>query len=165
MPDRRPDGVVCPYCSGEAAEPDGAGPWLACECGAYFRALPQRAPFHVPPAVSLSSAGVYFIECSGFVKIGSAGNLRSRFCEVRAMCPLPMRLLGFLPTRPGCGESKKREMSLHQRFRHLRQRQEWFSYTPELEQWIIEHTLRPEPFIGRPIVDAKWWKRSRAESA
>jgi hypothetical protein len=69
------------------------------------------------------SQHVYFIQAStGEVKIGISQAVDDRFESMRAMSPVPLRLVGII--RDG---GRKREAELHTRFARHRLHHEWFS--------------------------------------
>ena len=76
------------------------------------------------------SGHVYFLRCQGFIKIGSAGDARSRHKAVQTVSPFDVELLCAIPG------DEKLERDLHRKFGHLRERGEWFRSAPELEACI-----------------------------
>lgn len=76
---------------------------------------------------------VYFAEAVGLqlVKIGRTDNVEKRMGELRAVCPVPLKLLAVLP-----GASPVRETLIHQRFSECREHGEWFRLTLKLWEYI-----------------------------
>lgn len=74
---------------------------------------------------------VYFIQAAtGDVKIGYAGNPRSRMADMQTAHSKPLKLLGAIP-----GDMTV-ERSLHKKFAHLRLMGEWFKPEPILMSFI-----------------------------
>ncbi|RAK68843.1 GIY-YIG nuclease family protein [Phenylobacterium kunshanense] len=79
---------------------------------------------------------VYFISAEGAkaVKIGSAKSPRTRLRELQTGAMHDLVLLAVIPhPRP-----RKLEQHLHAEFGEHRIRSEWFSYTSEIEAFLIE---------------------------
>lgn len=93
---------------------------------------------------------IYFIGCSeaNAVKIGTTrqtylsadATAYARLGKAQSNCPLELELLGV------CDGHEIEEAALHQRFRELRIRGEWFRLTDELAAFIAQY---PKP-IRRP---------------
>lgn len=77
-----------------------------------------------------ASEWVYFFEGAGLIKIGYSTDVNARWGKMNTICPVPINLLGQFPG----GRMEERE--LHAKFRHTRQRGEWFADTPELRAEI-----------------------------
>ncbi len=69
----------------------------------------------------------------GFVKIGYSANVQTRLKDLQTASPFELRVIG---TMAGTEED---ERAIHQRFRHLHERGEWFRRDPELMQAIKEY--------------------------
>jgi len=101
---------------------------------------------------------VYFIqaESGGLVKIGIASNLKSRFQGIQNMCPVKLRVLGWME---GYVEL---ERQLHQRYSALRMHGEWFRWEeplisdcPDIEGNVSAktiHQIRREGRVPYPTV-------------
>jgi hypothetical protein len=63
---------------------------------------------------------VYFIRCSGYVKIGTAIDVRARMASIKASNPNPIDIIAIIPA------SDDTEKRLHERFHPLRHKGEWF---------------------------------------
>lgn len=106
--------------------------------GAGFRPDPevQRKPQPTIPKwkdrVS-SDAGVYFLQCDQFVKIGVTSSFIRRMDGYNLHCPLPMRYLAKFRYLPSVAYKKEHE--LHVQFKALHHRGEWF----RLEQPILDY--------------------------
>lgn len=73
---------------------------------------------------------VYFIECSGYIKIGYSYAPDLRFRNLCGSTPHEMRLLGA-----SCG-TLRFERKLHKQFEHLRHKGEWYRKGPDLLKLI-----------------------------
>lgn len=82
------------------------------------------------PAAPPKLGNVYFIEGGGFLKIGFAGDVRSRLRELQTSCP---HTLAILHSHPG---TKFTERQLHQKFSALRSSGEWFRYEGALKEYV-----------------------------
>ena len=80
-------------------------------------------------------AGVYFLRCDQFVKIGKAGHVKSRLVQLAAMIPYPVELLAVQRVAE-LHDLTRVEHSLHVKFRHLRHRGEWFRFESELVEYV-----------------------------
>jgi hypothetical protein len=86
---------------------------------------------------------IYFIQQGGYVKIGRAQDPHARCRDLACGSPEPLSLVMTMVVdkrcSPGCscnGEhvaDAEAERALHQRFRHLRHRGEWFRVEGELK--------------------------------
>jgi hypothetical protein len=79
---------------------------------------------------------------AGVVKIGFTTSLRSRVRSLQTASAVPLRLLGTVEAGP------EFERYLHRLWAHLRQKGEWFSYSPALANAIDQYVkapTRPEP--------------------
>ena len=100
---------------------------------------------------------VYFIECQDFIKIGwcRKHNFEEgrNFSELQRGNPFELKYLGVIIMQ-GCStwdesqrEVQKREAILHERFKDLNHRDEWFCKSQELLNYIAEHTVDPESYL------------------
>lgn len=81
-------------------------------------------------------AGVYFIQCGPFVKIGLARNIRFRFKSLQQIIPFQLELLGAFA--PAEGQSlRDLERSFHQRFCSVHQCGEWYRLEGELDVFCL----------------------------
>lgn len=89
---------------------------------------------------------VYFIRAAevGLIKIGVANCVHKRLAGMGHTIPLTLEILGVMP----CGRHSILEQMMHGRFKHLRQRGEWFTEAPELLEHIKEH-CQPAPPVKR----------------
>lgn len=84
-------------------------------------------------------AGVYFIQCGQFVKIGLGKSVRRRFRAIRRSMPFRVDLLGVVV--PESGKTLRQlEREYHVQFKAFRQRGEWFRIEGELETFCLELT-------------------------
>jgi hypothetical protein len=92
------------------------------------------------PRVLTRDCGIYFIRCQQLVKIGLSENIPRRLHNLSNMVPFDLQLLAvqpcFLP------EIRERELELHERFKVLRHRGEWFRLEEPLTSFIRE--IAPE---------------------
>src|SRR5687767_11829930 len=89
---------------------------------------------------------VYFIRTmhvKSMVKIGWTSNLRARLIDLQTGCPFTLRLMGLIE----CADAQhaaETEQMLHEKFRALRRRGEWFYYTDVIAKYLeSEHGLKP----------------------
>lgn len=77
---------------------------------------------------------VYFVEAVGTnkIKIGITTNMSSRFAALKSSSPCELNLVYAFP-----GYSSK-EKEIHKKFEHLCVKDEWFEYTDEIKQYILE---------------------------
>lgn len=69
-------------------------------------------------------AGVYFVKCCNFIKIGCSLDVNQRLQTLTYAMPFELQLLAVLPV---IAEDVTRiEAQLHRQFAHLRHRGEWF---------------------------------------
>lgn len=80
-------------------------------------------------------SGVYFIQCSSFVKIGVSSDVIARFRSIKSSNPFAVVALGFIPEPVG-KKADDLETSLHRRFAGCRHQAEWFTLTDELLAFI-----------------------------
>jgi hypothetical protein len=73
---------------------------------------------------------IYFIECSGRVKVGFSANPWQRVNKVSADAPFPCTLIGVMT-----GDRTK-EALIHIKWRPLHRHGEWFDATEEFRAWI-----------------------------
>lgn len=97
-----------------------------------------RLAFSLPTDKRRSARWVYFIQCGPYdddpIKIGVADDVPARLAQLQTASPWPLRLLGFIR-----GDFDE-EGALHDRFRHLHVRGEWFEGAPELLAFIARVT-------------------------
>lgn len=76
---------------------------------------------------------VYFVEAVGTnrIKIGITKNINSRLSSLECNSPYKLNLIYAFP-----GYISK-EKEIHKRFEHLRIKGEWFKYTNEVKQYIL----------------------------
>lgn len=90
---------------------------------------------------------IYFIECSGRIKVGFSLNPWARMSKVSADSPFPCTLIGVM-----LGDRKK-EAQIHVKWWHLHRHGEWFNATEDFRAWIGENAterqqLQPEKIKG-----------------
>lgn len=90
-----------------------------------------------PPPRHTPVAGVYFIRCQRFVKIGFAGDIHQRFRDISQSNPFDLELLAYVPITKR-EEARRLERSLHQQFKAFRHRLEWFALSPEVQAYIAD---------------------------
>lgn len=73
---------------------------------------------------------VYFIECSGYVKIGVSHNPESRLATMQLASPFDMKIVRVIPGK------RCVEKSFHERFAAHRHRNEWFRIEGALKEWL-----------------------------
>jgi hypothetical protein len=103
---------------------------------------------------------VYFIEAVGAdrVKIGySANTLPVRLNSIRTMSPIETRLLGY---QKG---SRQLESALHARFASARRIGEWFTITPEIQQYIEDYTTTDLSTLPPPHLKSVHFRLSPAD--
>jgi hypothetical protein len=85
---------------------------------------------------------VYFIRAGddGPVKIGYANNLCIRLESLRAASPYDLKVIRTFQLGDHLLERR-----LHQHFKHLRVRHEWFHFTPEMLTMDLENRAGYEP--------------------
>ena len=111
---------------------------------AYFRQLSiDNPPFGCGKRMDIvngDTGNIYFIQCqdTGPIKIGYATNVKRRFSEIQVNCPYTLKLLAFAPG------SKLWEDALHQEYRKINTRGEWFLPTEKLMSHINEIRKRKE---------------------
>jgi len=76
---------------------------------------------------------IYFIECSGRVKVGFSENPWARVRKVAADAPFPCELVGVM------AGGRNEEASIHDRWRHLHCHREWFAASSDFLAWIREN--------------------------
>jgi hypothetical protein len=77
---------------------------------------------------------IYFIECSGRVKVGFSLDPKARVRKIEADAPFPCALIGVI------AGDRQTEDSIHSRWSHLRCHGEWFAASSEFLKWIEENT-------------------------
>lgn len=80
-------------------------------------------------------AGVYFIRCGPFVKIGCAKNVRQRFRAIQQVIPFQLELVGIIETEVGA--LRELEAQYHERFQSAHQVNEWFRLEGELDIFCL----------------------------
>jgi hypothetical protein len=82
----------------------------------------------------ISNNHLYFIECSvtGLVKIGKTISVRKRLSQIQNGSPTEMKVYAVIRNK---GHLEK---EIHQRFKNLNHRGEWFLFTKELHVFIDE---------------------------
>lgn len=78
---------------------------------------------------------IYFIECSGRVKVGFSANPWQRMNKVSADAPFPCTLIGVMR-----GE-RDTEALIHAQWRHLHCHREWFAASKDFISWISENAI------------------------
>lgn len=86
-------------------------------------------------------AGVYFVGCAEFIKIGVACDLKRRWSSSGTNFPFHLDFIGYIPAESG---REAIESALHKQFAGLRYRGEWFRAGASLLAYISEHA-RPWP--------------------
>lgn len=85
------------------------------------------------PSKPQDRAGVYFVQCGQFVKIGMARSVRKRLRHFHQAIPFQVDLLGVVA--PDAGQSlRAAEKAMHARFAVYRQIGEWFRREGELDE-------------------------------
>lgn len=81
-----------------------------------------------------TDAGIYFVRCAQFVKIGCAQHIDKRIREIALSVPFPTECLAsiIMPRR----FMRTRELELHRKFFRLRVRGEWFRLDEPLTGFI-----------------------------
>lgn len=93
-----------------------------------------------------ASGFIYFVtDGTGAVKIGFTENVRRRLAGLQTGHHAPLVLMGAIPA------TLDAEQFIHQKFKHLKIRGEWFRSTQELIDFIADPVL-PEPPPPPPIV-------------
>lgn len=111
-------------------------------------AVPRRGrPRKAPTTASL----VYFVRAHvvGYIKIGKADCVHTRFRTLKSQSPDTLILMGAIQTR----DATRLERSLHKHFAQHRVHGEWFRPDPELMTYIKENA-KPAP----PMRD---WRETR----
>lgn len=88
---------------------------------------------------------VYFVRAGQYVKIGYSGSAADRIKLIRTDTPYRVTILLTI------NGNKSDEIKLHEEFRHLRHRGEWFRAAPELLRFIIQK--QAEKVDGKRIVN------------
>ena len=86
---------------------------------------------------------IYFIECSGRIKIGFSLDAKARLHKVAADAPFPCKLLGVIPG------DRKIEAGIQAKWKHLRCHGEWFSADADLSLWIAANAADQDPAISK----------------
>jgi hypothetical protein len=84
--------------------------------------------------VRARKAGVYFVKCGPFVKIGCSNRLNERLRCIDLSVPFETQVLAVLDVPNE--DARQREAELHRRFAHLRHRGEWFRFENDLQVFI-----------------------------
>jgi hypothetical protein len=96
------------------------------------------------PLVPGSQAGVYWVVCGPYVKIGFAAVVSQRLASLAIGNPFPLHLMLVVPG------GKREERKLHERFEAHRHRGEWFHLGPELCSYMVylDRTQKAEALEG-----------------
>ena len=95
---------------------------------------------------------IYFIRCGEFVKIGFSDNPRSRIAAIQTSNPYPVDVLAIVPG------NYEFEAELHQRFTHLRYKNEWFRDTESIRQ-VIDDLVSKQRLTPQVIeLEADEWR-------
>lgn len=86
-----------------------------------------------------TGAGIYFIQSgsSGPIKIGYSTDITTRLEGFQMGCPIPLRVLAYIPEM-----SLKDERKLHRQFATSRCHGEWFNPSKELRKFIKEEATK-----------------------
>lgn len=78
---------------------------------------------------------MYFLQRGGTgpIKIGISKNPERRIATIQGLCAEPVEILLLLPVN-----SRQKEQEIHEKFKHLRLKGEWFEPAPDLLDWIRE---------------------------
>ena len=115
---------------------------LANAVAANVRASFALAKFHSGAPDEPKQFYVYFVSAAveGYpIKIGITTDKSGRFSTIRNAMPFDLVVFGYMPV-----ETKSAEKEMHNRFRHLRLRGEWFQRTSELMEFIKNSVVRQE---------------------
>lgn len=93
--------------------------------------------------------GVYFIESSGFIKVGYSTDVMGRIGELQRSNPHELLFLGYIELPSA--QALRLERILHKHFGPYRHRFEWFEDNESLRDYIEEHAVRPGPVQGDPL--------------
>ena len=97
-------------------------------------------------------AGVYFVECGGFIKIGVSTNVCARYYGLQNANPFPIVPLGFAP-EPVFDNAELLEATIHLFFAAHRYRGEWFHDCAAIREYInTKAAAWPDPV---QLFDAK----------
>ena len=97
----------------------------------------------------MSDTYVYFIQAGPYIKVGTAKDVLSRLDQLKAGSPFPLTLLGAIPG------NRRREIQIHERFKHLRTHGEWFLSCDEINDYIHEVLQAEGATIGRSLSSSK----------
>ena len=90
---------------------------------------------------------VYFILCDSIpepiVKIGKSTNIKQRVQSISTSTPFDVRLIAL------CEDIEEKE--LHNKFNHLRYKNEWFSFTEEIKEFIKPYEIKIEKRIKKIV--------------
>lgn len=95
------------------------------------RAQKRKRQVRRPNGVSF----IYFVRCQSFIKIGLARDISSRLHSLSTGCPWPIDLVAFMYG------NVEQERLLHNRFRDLRHRNEWFREEGDLVLFLQAITV------------------------
>jgi hypothetical protein len=134
---------VCNRCGEQPRRPKQR--WCRDCHAAYVRELRERrTEIQACGDMGLGDrAGVYFIRCHQFVKIGQAGDVVNRYRQIKTSNPFHVVPLGFVP-EPTSNGLDKLEFDLHCKFGSLHHRGEWFKFVSPLVEFVAEHA-KPWP--------------------
>lgn len=104
---------------------------------------------------------VYFIRADGLglIKIGVADCVFSRLAAIGQVCPVDLEILGVIHV----GARSIMEQRMHGKFRHLRERGEWFREAPELLDFISTSTVPPGPKKQLTLLERRLKNAARRE--
>lgn len=96
-------------------------------------------------------AGVYFLRCGEFIKIGKAFDVLKRYATLYASNPYPLEPLGFVPVT-GLDDLHSEEYALQRRFHSHRHRGEWFHAHEEIVAYIKQAAAPwPKAVSAQPV--------------
>jgi len=79
--------------------------------------------------------GVYFLESSNLIKIGSTVEAHKRLYAMQGQCPTKLTLIGFIETITRT-EAFMLEFNLHRQFHKYRHHREWFKSSYEILEYV-----------------------------
>lgn len=98
--------------------------------------LPNRNQLLLPRKHA-NSQGVYLVEAVGVCRVKIGRGNQNRIFDLQTACPLPLRLLCFLPTK----NSVAKERELHQKFFRFRLFREWFYLSDEIQEYAQKYRI------------------------
>lgn len=106
---------------------------------------------------------VYALMCeddsgAGYMKIGRSSRIEARLSTLRTSCPLPLKRIALLEVE-SADKSKQVEEALHFRFRHRRQRGEWFGFNFSSEEDKQDFKLGSRTVFCLHLLkwEQQWW--------